>query len=177
MSNLLGKQMVKLSEEVYTLSQPSDLIDSQTIEVLKEVAGSTARERVRLCLHQGTEEPVHEMLVVHPRDAYVPPHKHLKKSETILILSGHCDYFIFSETGEIDSQITLRPYNEGGNFIFRLGEPLYHSLLIHSEQLVFFEITKGPFQKEDTKIAPWAADSNTSEEIRKFHKRLALRGA
>jgi len=169
--------MIKQSDEVYVVEDANATVSQKTMELLKSRARNTTRGRVRLCLHQSSQEAVHEMVIVHPRGAYIPPHKHENKSETILILEGKCDYFLFSETGEIESKITLCTASEGGEFLFRLTEPLYHSLLIQSEELIFLEITKGPFIRKETKFAPWAPDAGSPEEVKNFHALLAAWGA
>lgn len=169
--------MIKQSDEVYVAKDANTTVSRGTVELLKNHARNTTRGRARLCLHQSSQEAVHEMVIVHPHGAYIPPHKHETKSETILILEGKCDYFIFSETGEIERKIALCTASEGGEFLFRLTEPLYHSLLIQSEELIFLEITKGPFNREETKFAPWAPDAGSTEEVEKFHALLATWGA
>lgn len=161
------------SEETL-ISKASNLeIDLRALQRLSQIAKNTKRARLRLCAHQNDEDPIHEMFIVHPKRAYVPPHKHLNKSESILILSGNCDYFIFSDQGEVKEKLSLGCVASGDSFFFRLQEPLFHTLLIHSPELIFLEITKGPFLRHDTVLADWAPDQTQSSEIESFHAYLA----
>ena len=165
--------MIKRSEEVYVAQDSNITVSQQDMTSLKHLARNTKRGRVRLCLHQSPQEAVHEMVIVHPQGAYIPPHKHQAKSETIVILEGKCDYFLFSDAGEIIKKFPLCASSEGGEFLFRLTEPVYHSLLIQSGQLVFLEITRGPFNREETEFAPWAPDAESIEGVKNFHALLA----
>ncbi|KPA34301.1 Cupin fold metalloprotein, WbuC family [Leptospira interrogans] len=51
----------------------------------------------------------------------------------------------------------------------------YHTLMIRSEWLVFLEITKGPFRKEDTIFAPWSPEENDAEKVREFMNKIEQR--
>ena len=46
----------------------------------------------------------------------------------------------------------------GKTFYYRLSEPIFHTLIIRSEILVFHEITQGPFLREQTEFAEWAPE-------------------
>ena len=50
----------------------------------------------------------------------------------------------------------------------RLDEPVYHSLVIRSGLLVFHEVTRGPFVREETVFADWSPDRNNLEPVSRF---------
>jgi len=167
-----GKTFSRISEELLVSNEKRTFVDSSTIGELSALAEGTTRGRIRLCVHLDNEESVHEMFIVHPRGAYVPPHKHLGKTESIFIISGECDYFIFDESGVIQERVKLSDYRSGRPFFYRQQEDTYHSLFIHSPELIFLEITKGPFRREDTVVASWAPQEANDVAIKKFLMRL-----
>ena len=98
------------------------------------------------------------MIIVHEKSCYVRPHKHINKTESFHIIEGKADIIIFNEDGLIDQVISMGDISSGLKFFYRLPPLCYHTLLIHSEALVFHEITNGPFKMEDTIWAPWSPD-------------------
>ena len=84
----LDTKAAQMREEVIFSRVSNVGLDSDVIDQLCSMAAKTSRGRVRLCVHRDSSEEQQEMLIVHPRHAYVPPHKHLGKSESILILRG-----------------------------------------------------------------------------------------
>ena len=169
----LEKQAIRESDEVLTSRIPNVELDARTVTDLISLAEGTSRGRVRLCAHRDNDEHIHEMFIVHPQGAYIPPHKHLGKSESLFVLSGATDYFIFSDNGCIDRKIPMGDYQSGKCFFFRLQEPLFHSMFIRSKTLIFLEITKGPFYSQDTIVAPWAPEIDKHEDITAFLKILS----
>ena len=63
---------------------------------------------------------------------------------------------------------------------YQSGKPFYqstrvdefHSLVIHSERLVFLEVTQGPFNKDDTVFAEWSPMENEGDKIKKIMRRI-----
>ena len=45
------------------------------------------------------------MFIVHPKGAYVRPHKHLDRIESMLVIDGEVDYIMFDDNGKIDNAI------------------------------------------------------------------------
>ena len=168
MSIDLENQATRESDEVLTSRIPNVELDAYTVTELISLAEGTARGRVRLCAHRDNDEHIHEMFIVHPQEAYIPPHKHLDKSESLFVLSGATDYFIFGDDGRIERKISMGDYQSGKCFFFRLQEPLFHSMIIRSKTLIFLEITKGPFRREDTVFAEWAPNVDKSEAVKEF---------
>jgi cupin fold WbuC family metalloprotein len=146
------------SAEVLYAEDPIVQVDRQDIEFLIKRAVQSPRQRVRLCTHKDTSDRLHEMLIVHGRNCYVRPHKHLAKSEAFHVIQGVVDVVLLDEAGKVVEVIKMGDYASGRKFYYRLADPLYHTLLIRSEWLVFHEITNGPFKREDTVFAPWAPE-------------------
>ena len=135
-------------------------VDQQDIAFLKEQASHNPRQRIRLCAHRDVADTLHEMLIIHAKNTYVRPHKHVGKSESFHVIEGIVDVVLFDEAGAVTDVIKMGEYASGRRFYYRISDPLYHTLLIRSEVLVFHETTNGPFKREDMIFAAWAPDEN-----------------
>jgi cupin fold WbuC family metalloprotein len=128
------------------------------LDALVEHSSRNPRKRVRLCAHSDPRQPLHEMLIVHERSAYVRPHRHPGKSESMHVIAGLVDVVIFDDLGDISRVIEMGDYASGKTFYYRMATPLFHTLLIHSDVLVFHETTDGPFKSGSSVFPDWAPD-------------------
>ena len=163
----------KFNEEVLYGDEAVVKVSRADMESLKERAQLNPRKRVRLCAHKDIDDKVHEMLIVHTKDTYVRPHKHLTKSESFHVIEGSVNVVIFDEVGGIAEVIQMGDYSSGRRFYYRLSEACYHTLLISSDFLVFHETANGPFRRSDTIFASWAPDENDTAAQKQFMERLA----
>ena len=161
-----------LNPEVLVTDESLVQISSPDIESLKTDAGRNERKRIRLCAHQDINDRLHEMLIVHTKEAYVRPHKHFNKSESVHIIEGLVEVVLFDEIGNIREVIRMGDYASGHRFYYRMSVPIYHTLLIRSEMLVFHETTNGPFIPADTIFAPWAPDEGDIVARQAYIERL-----
>ena len=139
---------------------------------LAEQARENERRRMRLCAHRSSDDALHEMLIVHTPETYVRPHKHLAKSESFHVIEGEADVVLFDEEGRIVELISMGPYPSGACFYYRLADPYYHGLVIHSELFLFHETTNGPFDRRDTLFAPWSPPENDPAAVRAYREQL-----
>jgi cupin fold WbuC family metalloprotein len=161
----LMAEIKKVSEEVYYTNVRLTKCNAGLVRDLKLKASQNPRNRVRLCTHDGVADKLHEMLIIHEKNCYVRPHKHPGKAESIHIIEGVVDIVIFDNEGSISEVIKMGDYNSVLPFYLRIDTPLYHTLLIRSEVLVFHEITNGPFDRNETLFAPWAPEDGSILEI------------
>ena len=159
--------------EVVFNTNKSVNLTRQDIEKLVKVARENCRNRIRFCVHQTEEELLHQMFIVHPRHAYVRPHRHVTKSESIFILDGDLDYIIFDECGNIQERLDMGAYNSGKRFFQHTAPGITHTLLIRSEWLVFLEIIEGPFVKTETKYAKWSPTETDHDAAADFVRSLS----
>jgi len=162
----------KESDEVYCSSQDITTLEKKDIHELIRLAEQTNRNRARFCSHGDPSMPVHEMFIVHPQSAYVRPHKHNGKSESMMVLAGEVDYVVFDEIGNIKDVTSMGNYNSGKPFYKSIDAGCYHSLLIRSEWLVFFEVTKGPFDRNDTVFGEWSPDEVDADGALEYIKKI-----
>lgn len=138
-------------------------VDRSRIESLKKESLLTPRQVIRICLHSSPEAKLHEMLIVHQQDAYIKPHKHLNKTESFHVIEGELDVVIFDENGKILERVEMGDYSSGKPFCYRLSAPFFHTVVPLSEQVVFHEVTDGPFDRRETLFAEWAPDEGERE--------------
>ncbi len=146
--------------------------DRSNIERLKQLSSRNPRKRIRLCTHGNPGDLLHEMLIVHQRGAYVRPHKHSGKTESTHIIEGKADVVLFDAGGRIEDVIRMGDYASGMTFYYRMAVPVFHTLIIRSEFLVFHETTNGPFERRDTVLAPWSPEDGEVDAISRFMAEL-----
>jgi cupin fold WbuC family metalloprotein len=158
----------KESNQVYNSIDRTLSVDKNDISQLISTAKKNPTGKVRLCSHINTDEAIHEMFIVHREGTYVRPHKHLDKTESMLVIEGVVDYLIFNDDGKVREIIKMGDYKSGDSFYQSTSANTYHGLLIHSEWLVFLEITKGPFISEETLFASWSPESSDKKNGLQF---------
>jgi len=143
------------------------LLKQMDMQELKKLAIMNPRQRIRICTHRSPDDSLHEMFIVHTKECYVRPHKHIGKVESMTVLEGRADMILFNDDSSISSKVSMGAPNSGETFYQRLSDEIFHMLIIRSDFLVFHEITEGPFLRERTVFPPWAPSDN-ADEIKKF---------
>jgi len=165
----------KINDEVYYSQEAASSVGAKDMDRLKELALKNPRQRVRLCTHKGVEDKIQEMFIIHGRDVYVRPHKHLTRGESFQVLEGEVDIVLFDDAGNVTRVIEMGDPLSGKAFYFRLDDPVFHTLRIHSPVLCFKEVTSGPFNKQDTVFSPWSPEDKNTEAVAVFMKDLSRR--
>lgn len=167
----------RINDEVYYWQGDVNTIDAKDLELLKEIALNNPRQRARLCTHKDENDSVHEMFIIHGKDTYVRPHKHLNKVESFQVLEGEVTIILFDDQGNVTQTIKMGPAGSGKPFYFKISDATFHSLYIHTPLLTFKEVTNGPFKREDTVFATWSPEEKESEKVAAFRKTLEKRCA
>lgn len=162
--------------EKYTFQNPEVLhsklsittTDRSDIDLFKQLSSRNPRKRIRLCSHDSPDDRLHEMLIIHERSAYVRPHKHPGKTESTHIIEGLVDVVVFDDDGRIERVISMGDYASGKIFYYRMAIPVFHTLIIRSDVLVFHETTNGPFDRCDTVFAPWSPEDADVDSVNNF---------
>jgi len=163
------------SAEVRYATDDIVLVDAGDVARLNAAAQQNPRRRIRLCAHLNVDDRLHEMIIVHTKDTYVRPHKHVGKSESFHVIDGEADVVVFDDDGGVREVIAMGPFASGRPFFYRVAAPVYHTLLIRSDVLVFHETTGGPFRRADTLFAPWAPEDADAPAVRRFLADLEAR--
>lgn len=150
-------------------------VSKDDIETLKKELARQGRLRVRLCGHISPDDKIQEMLIVLKKEAYVRPHKHRTKTESLHILEGRADAVIFEDNGRVAQIVPMGDYASGLQFFYRMSEPRYHTLILKTNYLAFKETADGPFNRADTLFPDWAPAAPDSEEGRQYLHKLAVK--
>ena len=171
---MLVIDFLEINEEILYTKDSVTKVDRSDIDFLKVKANTNKRKRTRLCVHPGSQDSLHEMLIVHQKGNYIPPHKHPGKSESYHIIEGALQVVIFNDDGSIldilklDSSITEKCF-----IYYRLSKSLYHTVIPLSGNVVFHETTNGPFYREDMIFPEWAPTEDESDNtIKVYMKKL-----
>ncbi len=162
----------QIGSEVIFIKDKIVKVTNKDIDLLKRKAVKNLRRRIRLCAHPGIKDNLHEMIIIHTKDAYIRPHLHLNKSESFHIIEGSADVVIFDRKGKITDLIRMGDYLSGKEFYYRISSPAYHSLLIRTDFLAFHEVTNGPFNRDDTIFAPWSPQEEDNPAKKIFMQQL-----
>jgi cupin fold WbuC family metalloprotein len=150
------------SPEVFYPGEEPVIVDNREIEMLKRAASVSPKKRARLCTHADPSTDLHEMLIVLPRSSYIRPHKHIGKTESFTILEGKAEVILFNEDGTVHRRISMGSAGTGDAFYYRLSQPVFHTIIVRSDFLVFHEVTEGPFNPDKTIFAPWSPEERDS---------------
>lgn len=164
---------IKESEEVFYPEQSRKLVtlSKQDCEYLQGVAQSNVRKRSRICIHYTVEDDIHEMVIYHPKETYVRPHKHMGKDESFHLISGEIDLVIFDESGNIVEVLQMGSYESGRTFYYRISANTFHTQIFRKDT-IFHEVTKGPFDRRDDVVADWSPDEKKRPLVEDFFEKL-----
>ena len=150
--------ITQINSEVFVSEGSLVQLDEVQVDVLKQQAKRNVRQRARICAHRNPEDRLHEMLIVLTKEAYIRPHKHLNKTESLHVIDGTALVIYFDDDGNIGEVVRIGQYKSGHQFYVRNEDSRYHMQIIMSDYLVFHEVTNGPFNRSDTLFAPWAPE-------------------
>lgn len=169
----MNKSYIGVSKEVFYSNGAFLAVGKQDVDFLKTAASASPRRRARLCFHSSPEKAQQEMLIVMHRDSYVSPHRHPTKVETLGIIEGSCEALLFDDSGDLVEKLLMTPPNQEGSFFYRMPPARFHSLLFHSEWVVFVETTIGPFTPSGTDLATWAPSEREPSKGLAFLKKAS----
>jgi cupin fold WbuC family metalloprotein len=113
------------------------------------------------------------MIIVHKKDHFYRPHKHLLKGEAYHMIEGELMVFIFDDKGQVVESTHIGASGLNLPFIYRIGKNLWHCTVPITERVVFHEMKPGPFQPEGDSIYPdWAPDGKDLEMASKYRQSL-----
>ena len=124
---------------------------------LLELYRKSPRKRHRFCFHQNPSVDLHDIVICYDKDTYVPPNKHVGKSESILVLQGNLEFFIFSESGQVCEFYELGAVESGLPFYLKVPPNTWHGLrAVGDTPCVIKETISGPYEKDSLKWADFA---------------------
>lgn len=152
------------SPEVLHADEKIVRVGQAEITAVRQALNQAIRGRSRICAHRDSSNTLHEMIIALSRSTYIRPHRHFGKCESFHIIEGELDVIIFDDLGEITDVVHMGPHGTAGNsFFYRMADPLFHTVLVRSETVLFHETTNGPFVREDTEFTVWAPDEQEKD--------------
>lgn len=167
--------LVRKSPEVFLAEGPIATIGAEEIAILKAAVVKSSKGRVRINVHVRGDDRLHEMFIAIRPESYIRPHKHPTKSESFHLVYGSVDIVVFEDGGQIRQIVPLSVGDPKRAFYYRMSEPFFHTLVIHSDMLVVHEITNGPFEPTETVFAPFAPQDSDVPAATAYQVALAER--
>lgn len=166
-------ELERINDEIFVAKESIVSLGEEEASFLKSQAMRSPRCRARICVHKSNGDALHEMLIAISSQSYIHPHKHIAKSESFHIVEGSVDVIIFDDTGDITNIIKMGAPGSGRSYFYRLCEARFHTMIIHSNILVVHEVTNGPFDKDQTILAPFAPPERDESAARDYIKYLS----
>ena len=154
------------SEEVYSTEDSVVRISRSDVDFLQDVAANSSSRKARVLLHGNPEKDLHEMLIVHSFGQYIQPHINLNSAKSFVVLDGEMAVVLFTHEGVISHDIRLGPSNGVTDFLLRLDDPVFHSIVPISTTVTFLETVKGPHVH--THYASFAPSPNDTAATGKY---------
>lgn len=168
------QKLRRINSEVFVAEETFPSIGSDHADFLFKNLGSSAKGRVRTCIHRSNDDRMHEMFIAFTGSNYVRPSLHIGKDESLHVLKGDADYFFFDGQGRITDCIALGPYGSQHQFYCRIPASSEHALLIRSDFIAIHETTPGPFRRDDTVFSPWSPEESDTDRVADFLNQLRL---
>ena len=131
--------------------------------------GAGTGQGIRLCLHEGQDALLHDMIVVQYGGQYFHPHEHLEKSESYHMIEGAMGLFVFDDDGKVVDACRMDTSNIT---VYSVGAGTYHTNFPLTDVAVYHESRPGPFKGGDSVLAPWAPDEKDGDAARRFVEEL-----
>lgn len=111
---------------------------------LSAQAKASPRLRMNLDLRNSPEDSSQRMLNALEPGTVLPIHRHLRSSETVVILRGRIQWIFYDDAGSETERVTLDAYGPLRMLVVEQGR--WHFLLCLDPGSVLFEIKDGKYQ-------------------------------
>ena len=166
-------ELERVNDEIFVARDSIVTFGEKEASFIKSQAIRSPRFRARICAHKSDGDLLHEMLIAISSESYIHPHKHIAKSESFHIVEGSADVLIFDDFGNITNIVKLGAPGSGRSYFYRLSEDSFHTMIIQSNILLVHEVTNGPFDREQTVLAPFAPPECDKIAVRDYIKHLS----
>lgn len=136
----------------YYFAGPEKAVTSAAIAALKAQVKDTPGGAVRICLHDGPQDPVHDMVIVIRQGPPVAPHKHVTRPESYHLIEGKLRIQFFDEKGKKTTSVLLGGPGSGLPLMYRVPKNVWHATDPETDFAVFHESRPGPFDAADTVV-------------------------
>lgn len=156
------------SDDVLVCTDEIVSLRNAALDELRAMTARSLKKRARICAHKDDAAGIQEMIIMINHASYICPHRHEGKSESFHLIEGSADIVVFDGDGEIERVI---PFSQNGAFFYRLDTARFHTVVVRSENIIFHEVTNGPFIRGATQYAPFAP-AEGSDAVRMYMTHL-----
>ncbi|MEI6030909.1 MAG: WbuC family cupin fold metalloprotein [Alphaproteobacteria bacterium] len=146
----------KVTELVFRSSRQLVTVSLSQLKPILEAASKSSLKRARVCCHGGSEEKLQEMFIALFKDVNIEESMHLRKDESLTVISGSGRYVFPNEDGSVRETVSLTSLadndndNDTSHFYARINRYVPHKIIVDSEVMIIHEATTGPFSRSDT---------------------------
>ena len=147
------------------LPNPDEPVFSLTPELLatgKSASRKSPRLRVMQPVQRSQDARVQRLLNFLQPGTYVQPHCHPlpHASESMCLLDGALDVFVFESNGSVRERHSLTPHSP----LVDIEPGVWHGMVVREPDTVIFEIKQGPYNPAtDKNFAGWAPAEGSPE--------------
>jgi len=145
------------AETSYINDPVAPRLSGDGVALLESKYHSSARKRHRLCFHQNPDVALHDIVICYDKRSYIPPNKHVGKVESLLVLSGELDFFLFNDAGNVYDYRRLSTVQSGHPFYIRVPPNSWHGLrAVGDKPCIIKETISGPYDRSTLQWASFA---------------------
>jgi cupin fold WbuC family metalloprotein len=162
-------------ETSYVIDPVAPHMSANEIFFLKERYIGSPRKRHRFCFHQNPEVDLHDIVICYDHTSYIPPNKHVGKVESLLVLSGTLDFYLFNDAGHVYDYRRLSSPSSGNPFYLRVPPNSWHGLrAVGDTPCVIKETISGPYDRTTLHWAPFApAESDGADAGFRWYEQIS----
>jgi len=154
------------SETSYVIDPVAPRISCEQAMILKEKYLLSNRRRHRFCFHQNPEVDLHDIIICYDQTSYIPPNKHVGKVESLIVLEGAIDFYLFSDSGRVYDYRRLSTLDSGMPFYVRVPPNTWHGLrAVGSSPCLIKETIAGPYDRSTLQWAKFAPSENDGQKL------------
>lgn len=153
------------AETSYVSDPVAPRMSAELANSLIEKYQLSARRRHRYCFHQNQNVDLHDIVICYDSSSYIPPNKHVGKVESLIVLAGEIDFFLFNDAGKVYDYRRLSSVNSELPFYIRVPPNTWHGLrAVGDTPCVIKETIVGPYDRDSLKWASFAPKETISNE-------------
>lgn len=118
-------------------------IDKELLDALITAAKRSPRRRMNLDMRTSPTDQSQRMLNALEPDTELPIHRHMKSTETVVILRGSATQYFYDDQGRVTDKITIIAGSDCCGMSVEIGR--WHKLVAH-ESSVIFEAKDGAYE-------------------------------
>ncbi len=120
------------------------VIDSHLLDSLSAQAKASPRLRMNFDLRNSPADDSQRMLNALEPGTELPIHRHMKSSETIVILRGSATQYFYDDAGQVTERVTIAVGGPCVGMSVEAGR--WHRLVPHEPGTVILECKDGPYE-------------------------------